>query len=265
MTEDLRPVATEIQKLGYQVALSSLLVRWDIGALIIKVMGDQAKYGSRAVELMAAYTGFKSNLLYELANFARSFDHRAVEELCGRRMLNGDYLGWEHLVMLARIGGDKKRENLIEQTLSQSLSTRQLHSVIQVLNPLAITRGARGRKPATPRSPIAGARQVYSFFSRVNHRLPLWETVADNITVDLEPSRIDTVLLQQLKQGRSEFAACAQKIPVLREKLQRAIEQCKQVLAARRGEDIASPAKETPKKAVSIVSRGTRSKRPEPL
>lgn len=173
MSPQTREIAQEFEGRIAKVGAGVVMFNYDLGARVAKVMEDEATYGNKAVEQLAAYLqnpGGKSNL-YSLKQVATTFDRAFVAEHMQNLMPGGGSLAIGHWVELAKVEDQKKRNTLLAQTLREGWSVGSLQTEIQAGIRTRNTRQG-GRRPAVPTSPIAGAQKLFSLAQQFNNYFP---------------------------------------------------------------------------------------------
>jgi DNA-binding response OmpR family regulator len=133
----LRP--SEAAALGQRVEILRALfgrhpcdqrVRYQIGQIVAELKKHPADYGASAVAMAASAMGASLPSLYRHARVAQRWRSGEFELLLSRPMADGRTLSWSHLVALAVVSAGKLYDRLLEQTLSQSWTVRQLDAAL---------------------------------------------------------------------------------------------------------------------------------------
>src|SRR4051812_41592795 len=86
MTPELRAVARELHDKETKAAQGSVIIRYHQGEMISQLHKEEATYGSKAVEQLAAYMGATTGYMHALMDFADSFTREFVLEWTGKPM-----------------------------------------------------------------------------------------------------------------------------------------------------------------------------------
>ena len=113
--------------------------RYAIGATVAEIKSRPGQYGAGAVAVVAVALGEDVPSLYRHATVAERWSAKEVEELLDRRGRDGKGLSWSHLVALGTVSGAAARAGLVERTLAEGLSVRELSALAVERTP-----GARG-------------------------------------------------------------------------------------------------------------------------
>ena len=130
MSTETKRLAQEFEKRLADEHHEGLVLRHDLGVAVTRAHDAEAVYGSNAVEHLAAYLGMSPDRLYKLRTFARVFDRAEVEQLAARRMAYGGRLRYHHLAAIMVVRSADERARLFERVLAESLSVRQLRTLI---------------------------------------------------------------------------------------------------------------------------------------
>lgn len=101
-----------------------------IGLIVVKIETGGAKYGSRAVALVATALGYDSGSLYKAKQFVEKYPKDQLEALMARRTVDNRPITWSHFAQLVHVDSDEKREELLERVFAEGLSVRDLKDAI---------------------------------------------------------------------------------------------------------------------------------------
>jgi DNA-binding response OmpR family regulator len=105
-------------------------VRYGIGEIVAELKKHPALYGASAVATAASAIGEALPSLYRHARVAQRWTADEFDALLTRAMNDGRYLSWSHLVSLAGVSAGGLYDRLVEQTLSESWTVRQLEAAL---------------------------------------------------------------------------------------------------------------------------------------
>jgi len=120
-------------------------VRYQIGEIVAELKKHPAHYGASAVATAAAAIGEALPSLYRHARVAQRWRVGEFEILLSRPMADGRTLSWSHLVSLAGVSAGRLYDRLLDQTLSQSWTVRQLeaaHDEAGIAVPVIVSDGS---------------------------------------------------------------------------------------------------------------------------
>jgi hypothetical protein len=100
--------------------------RHEVGTIVSAVKQDSAKYGAQAVEQLARALGTNIHTLYRCAAVAECWSAAQLEALQARVNEHGQPLSWSHLVLISGVTSPKRRSDLVDRVLRDSLSVREL-------------------------------------------------------------------------------------------------------------------------------------------
>lgn len=147
MNAALRAKVKLVAKLLATASEDEVRTRYQIGQIISELKRAENKYGANAVERVAKPLGRPASTLYRYSLVAERWSLDRLGTVLGRRNTLGQPLSWSHFVVLASVDGSTQRKTLLERTLSESLSARQLRLLL-------------GAPPKKSASPTASLRRV---------------------------------------------------------------------------------------------------------
>lgn len=229
-----------IQKKRTDADTHDVLSRHGIGAEILQIVGDTAKYGDNAISLIASGMGVSEAELYNYRNLARAWSREELDDLLAKARHRQFSLGFTHLSYLASLPPTDMK-SMAGKCLAELMTTRELWAAIQAL------RGPRGgshggREMVPPKTPHAGLSQMVKITQEIANREPLlMEGVFEKMD-QLAPTEWSSDLLKELTKADKSLEDSGVALNRLQKRLQRMLEHGQQVLAARR-----KPQPETPK------------------
>ena len=180
--------------------------RYAIGQLVIQLQQCPEKYGERAVEQAAKQIGLDRSTLYCHGKVASAWTPMQLEAL----LTTKNPLSWSHLVELARVPDDTKRQALATDASSRdtSTSTRELRK---------LARAARGVPIGTP------AAMALASLLTITEKLKghaAWDGM-----ISTTPSRDLLILLDRVEASQQELKElCARNVELLRSARQEVLE-----------------------------------------
>jgi hypothetical protein len=244
MPSALQDIAKEMDKRLAKGASGVVLIKYDLGAMIHQVVEDEGSYGSKAVEKLAAYLGERATTLYNLRDFAASFDREYVEEWTKKPMADGGYMTESHWMSLRQVAKVSDRERLLKQTLSKSYSANELETEIR--SGAVKTKNVRsgGRRPSKPTSPLAGLHKFNGLaISLFNYGETVEETVFEQID-DISSDNVSPALLEKLKTTKDTTEKLRERLDENIEHLELNIERVETILDKKEAEEAEKAAQE---------------------
>jgi hypothetical protein len=132
LSPGLRPVYESIRRLLDGATRDEARSRHQIGVYIGEVKSASDKYGARAVELLAGALGTNVHTLYRCATVSSCWSSTQLETLLRRTTPGGQPLSWSHLVLLAGVPSARRRTDLVDWTLQDGLTVRELRALVEV-------------------------------------------------------------------------------------------------------------------------------------
>lgn len=123
MGPELKAKLEVLSRLFTEAAKDDARARYAIGQEIAAVQTDPAKYGKRAVPLLAAALGRKKGSLYSYATVASRWQPGEYRSLLAKKSVFGLGLTFSHLLVLAKL---PDAETWLERTLAMGWSSRAL-------------------------------------------------------------------------------------------------------------------------------------------
>jgi len=238
LSEPARQVLQDIEAKLRQGVQNVILTHYDIGARIDCVVSNPDEYGAQAIKDIAEYLNLEGGptLLYSLRNFSRTFSREFVHEHSSRVMANGKYLTLTHWLKLAQVSGFAKQKQLLNKTIENGWSANDLEREVRSL-PDADKRHKRsgGRRPALPKSPMAGLQMFYSIAQKLANYEPLLEEQVCPMLENLEPDRVSPELLEKLEATQAKIDEAMTRSQSASRRMQQIIQRMRLVLSSREG------------------------------
>jgi len=139
INEELASKIDTIRRLFDDRTSSEASTMYRIGAEVVAIKTDEAKYGTTAVKHLARAVGCSSANLYSYATVAETWGDMEFEERIARVDASRRPLTFSHFIELAKVRDQEQRERLLNVALAKSLSVR------------ALSRAARDADSGAPR------------------------------------------------------------------------------------------------------------------
>ena len=206
MSPELRLVVKDFEEKDMAAAVGPVMIAYDKGARIKRIIEQEAKFGTNAVEQLAAYFGVSAMKFYELRNFASEWDKNFLKAELKKPMSNGDLLSYDHFRNLVRIKSSRDQTKLLRQVRLESMSSNSLSELISAQYEKKTTRSG-GRKPLTPSTPAAALQKAFSQSQQLSRYI---DTMADGVFTkisEMAADAMDEKLLDRLHQTKEQFEA----------------------------------------------------------
>ncbi len=132
----LEEVILKVCQLAADGAQDELRCKYRMGECVKQVQDDEAKYTKHAVVKMAkkltehGRRGFGKTILYDCGSIARAWTYEEFTELVARRNAKQRFLGFNHLVLIAKVEQPEMREAFITKALDEDLTVPALKHLI---------------------------------------------------------------------------------------------------------------------------------------
>ncbi len=143
----------------YQVAVTIREIYDDVNE------NNGAVYGAKAVQVIKDFFGWDDGTIYHAMRVADAFTPEQIQDIADKQTPRGRPLSYSHVVALAYVEDDSKRENLLKKAVSEEWSS------VKLSNAAGLSRtpnrdkqeDGRGRPLARPKSFDAVLDQQASF------------------------------------------------------------------------------------------------------
>ncbi len=109
---------------------SDVSARYGIAKIAVELK-DTSKYGDRAHARVDESLGRGNSTLYAYAKVAETWNAEEFAVVSGKLNDKGMALSWSHWELLATVGDGRARRPLLEQTLRECLTVRELRAAIK--------------------------------------------------------------------------------------------------------------------------------------
>lgn len=128
--KNLKSACDQIRALLADTERNGALHKFRIATMILETK-DSARYGDDAATFLVENLGIDRASLYRHAKVAEVWDESTFKKLAARNNSNDLPLTWSHWELIATVVKGRSRHALIERALKDSLSVRELRSVIK--------------------------------------------------------------------------------------------------------------------------------------
>lgn len=239
MNPETQQVARELEAKISKVSNGIVVLQYQMGMRIAKVVEEEQVYGEGAVKQLADYLNNPGGAthLYNLKNFATTFTKDYVERTMERSMESGERLSVGHWIALSRIDDGAKREKMLERVFKHSMSANDLVREVTASGSGKNVRQG-GRKPQTPTSPTAGLQKTHSIAQQLNR---FSEVAYDNVfgVIDeMDSEKMNETLLEKLEETKATLEETMEEAPKMIARIEKNIKRVTKVLAKKEKESL---------------------------
>jgi hypothetical protein len=245
MTPALQDVTKYFEQKMGKTAGGIVKARYDMGSRLLPVI-DEARthlYGQNAMPQLAAYFDIPGGVtaLYNLANFARSFDREFVVEQASLPLSNGRYLELGHFFQIMQVQSKADQRKLFAKVRAEGWSVNQLDAELKAASHLKTVQRGRGkgrgpgRNPGRPTSPAAGLQTAFAQAQKLdNYLLSVMEESVFEPLEEVAPADVDERLFERWGTTRDQLEQTATDIAGTLERMRPVEERLRQIQEARR-------------------------------
>jgi hypothetical protein len=169
--------------------------------------GNGGRYGAKAVRNLTLALKWSKSLVYAFADVAVTWpDADKFDELVARSNKFDKPLSWSHFVLLATVTDDDRREKLIEGSLHNGWTVRELQMKMRT-GPTEQHEEADAAEPK-PKLPPDLAAAVQNYGSQVATFKRTADTFGQHVRRKMEevdPTDLGDSLLEQMRQARHDL------------------------------------------------------------
>jgi hypothetical protein len=200
----------------------SIIGRYQVAVVIQEIHNDVTDnkgtiYGTKAVKVIKDFFGWDDTFIYNALNVAETYTLEEIELIAGMRSPLGKPLSYSHVVTLATIEDEKKRQTLLNQSVKESWTYKKLANAVDLVKaPYLAKKETRGRPLARPRSFDAVLDQqdhfVRDFLSRNEE---VWTHAQHSLSAklgDFDTEDFTQERANRLQQHADKMALLAEKV-----------------------------------------------------
>jgi hypothetical protein len=250
MTPGLQAVVKDFEDKNIKAATGPVMIYFDKGARLKKIIEQEATYGSNAVEQLAAYFGKTTKYIYDCRNFAQEWDKEFLKAQLAQPMSDGNLLHFDHFRHLTRVKSTKDQELLLRRVRTECLSTNALDEEISAK---FITKNVRsgGRKPVTPSTPHAGLQKAFSQGQQLERYIDVMKSGVFEKIGAMASEKVDDKLLERIEQVEQQFGSLDDSLKAVLTYCAKSKKRVSKILSDKKkkkaGEEVAPKAKTVPK------------------
>jgi hypothetical protein len=200
----------------------SIVNRYQVAVVIKDIYDDVTEnkgsvYGAKAVEAIKKALGWDDGIIYQALHVADAFTPEQIEAMTQMRLPGGRPLTYSHVVELARVEDEGRREKLLRQAVTEGWTTRKLTNAVDLTtgpernNP----RERRGRPLARPKD-FDGVLDQQAHFAEdfLNRNDQVWSHPDHSLsakTQDLDAADFTRERAERLKRHADQMNRLAQK------------------------------------------------------
>jgi hypothetical protein len=203
MTPQTRELAKDLQENHFRVVgMTTIEHAFKVGKKLSAALAKPEVYGEQVIEQIADYIGLDvgRNRCYQMARLAEDFEYGEVKKLIMSSEHDGRGLTLEQFYILTEVKSESRRQKLLEKTIAQNLSGRQLRDEIAGTKTGAAA-GAKGRgRPAErPKNLAAG----FVKLGRLAQQTVNYGAVLSDMTADTNVDELDSAEELEATRQRS--------------------------------------------------------------
>ena len=218
MHEPTRKVAQEIAKRRGAIEKGTVMLMWDIGAMMTPVVNKAGVYGQDAVTQVASYVypdekpKNAKQRLYNMKTVADEFDRKTIETESAIPMSNGEPLVFKHFLEVSKVKDVERRPKIFAKIRSACLSGNAtklwITSGDEALGPVETGNGGNvGRPPAVPEDPAQALKKAEQLGKNTGNYLEAMTAQTYPQIDELSPDVIDLNLLERMQAFRDQLKA----------------------------------------------------------
>lgn len=124
-----RDIRTRLEDADKEATLNN----YEVGQMVNEAADNPAAFGlapdAPVVQLVAEKVGYQQDTIYNGARVARAWARKDFTQWRTRKGKNGSVLSFAHFVEVVKLKDPGKRDEMLEQALTEGLSTRQLRQL----------------------------------------------------------------------------------------------------------------------------------------
>lgn len=188
MNDALLEVYTDLLVRVNTLAKNDLMARYNIGTRVarLKEATAEEKYGTDAVQKLAASLGVSTSSLYSMASVTETWTKEQFQALITRKNNTNKLVTFTHLSVIMLANTSASQEEALETFYKESLSVRDLQALVQEAN------GGKSSNfnsaKVLPKSAEAGLRSITNYIKKVQ---TAHETLDKSVfaRIDEDPSK----------------------------------------------------------------------------
>jgi len=247
MTPELQKVAKSVEKKLATGRQGLVLIAYDIGAMVKRVIDDEPTYGAKAVEQLADYlqNNGGTTALYALRGFATEFTRESVKAEVVKLREDGQALETGHFLAICKVKSKKEQRKLFNRVRNECLSSKQLEAEIKACVETRNTRSS-GRKPQQPKTPAAGLQKLYGQAQQLGNYLSIVNDSVFEPLLEVAPDQVNVKLVGKFQEAREQLTRVVKDGQGTLLLMGPVAERLNKILGGGDGEAEAEPAGQTP-------------------
>lgn len=227
--------------------------KYQLGEIVRTLRGNEAHYGTSAVENLAKVMGETKEELWSVQRLVTCWTKESLEKFLASGHDSGHPITYSHLRLLADMSKDdasvKSRKELEVGIVTYQWTSRELQ--VQIDNRRGKVSAGSGRTPALPRTPAAGLQQINQCSTGYSKRLKVWDKGVFAVLMKAGEDQLSETTVTQLQESYEAQTKLAASLKETMERTQQALERVTRVVHG------VSPAKAaTTKPAAKASSNG---------
>lgn len=233
--------------------------KYALGEIVRTLRGNEAHYGTSAVENLATVLGEPKEELWSVQRLVTCWTKESLERLLEDAQNTGHPITFSHLRLLADMSKHdtsvKSRKELEAGIINYQWTSRELQVQIEARRgKLSV---GSGRTPALPRTPAAGLQQINQCGTGYAKRVKVWNKGVFDVLMKAGEDQLSETTVTQLQESYEAQVKLAESLKETMERTQQALERVTRVVHG------TAPAKATAKPAAKPATKAaTNGKQP---
>ena len=198
-----------IKSLLIEADQRDVLARYEIAIHCQQVRegdGHGGKYGAKAVRKLTQALNWSKSAVYDYANVALTWpDQDKFDELVVKDDKFGKPLSWSHIILLATVSDDARREQLIQDSLQNGWTVRELKMETRIgTTTRCETADAAEQEPMPPQHIAAAVQSYGAQVATFKRNATTFGQLLIRKMEDVDPTDLSDKLLDQMRQARRD-------------------------------------------------------------
>jgi hypothetical protein len=226
--------------------------KYSLGEIVRRMRGNEAHYGTAAVETLAKVMGESKEELWSVQRLATCWTKESLEKFLATGHDSGHPITFSHLRLLADMSKDdasvKSRKELEVGIVTYHWTSRELQ--VQIDARRGKVSVGSGRTPALPRTPAAGLQQINQCGTGYAKRVKVWNKGVFDVLMKAGEDQLSETTVSQLQESYDAQVKLAESLKETMERTQQALERVTRVVHG------TAPAKAVAKPSAKAAANG---------
>jgi hypothetical protein len=217
-----------------------------MGVRITSVIEGESKYGTNAVEQLAAYLGksWSPTKLYSYRDLASEYTKDRIAQLAKAKLADGGHVTVSHCLAIIKVKSKAERKKLWSRVFDEGLSSLSLQT--EIAASLAEKKNNRGggRKPSKPTSIMGGAQEIAKMVTRISNKVPVWQAVIAE-AMEKSSSEVTEAMGIKFHEAKAALETAENDLMNLGPKVQEAMDRIDKILEQKKKDVAKEKTKQT--------------------